>query len=495
MIINKQDKVNMLGRENTTLGNFRLYMNEANQLCIDHDGNLIYQHYWQNNGEDLVRVFNAEYGLNFTYDWRKPLCAIVDFIYNYHNLDLKFKNGSFKAKWIRELITRHNSDNEYPFTDYLLNKLLEAGATPEDINKYNEAWRQLNPREFRNYTTDSIYYFRSAAGTDLNGDYAIVPRHIDFVAFGYYKYEDYGWFTPDTPMVNVDGTFYPSIIAQKKFKICKVCNNRVSKLFAGQCQHCLGVDLELVQIRGYNDRAPDFLKFKEGKYSKALFKEPLYLGVELELESDNTSLDDDLVFAAKTLGKHCIFKRDGSIRNGFEIVSTAATLDVHKDEWRAFFDGVSTQTKLHEHETVGMHVHVSRRPLSVLTVGKMTEFMNNPDNKNYLEKVAGRWSNRFAGQDKRSVTYAFRNQGGGERYNALNLRNRETVEFRIFASTRSYDEFIMRLEFCEAVTHYCSPCQSKAKTLKEVPTWYWFASYVFDNAKQWPYLSKFIKGL
>ena len=125
----------------------------------------------------------------------------------------------------------------------------------------------------------------------------------------------------------------------------------------------------------------------------------------------------------------------------------------------------------------------------------MTEFMNLIENKPYLEKIAGRWSDRFAGQEGRSITFAFRNQAGGERYNALNLRNKETVEFRIFASTRVYDEFVMRLEFCEALTHYCSPCQSKATSLKDIPKWFWFVQYVLDNAKAWPYLSKFIKGL
>jgi len=489
MIINKLDKVVQLGRDNTTLGNFQFYINDDDRLCINHDGNLIYQHSWQNEGNDLVRIFNAEYNMNYSQDWRKPLCAIVDFIYNYHTFDLKFKNGKIKHKWINQAKARHASGNEYPFTDYLINTLMYEDESSSTIAL------SIRPHKFKNYVTESFYYHISTCMVELNAEVRYSPRHIDLHDFGYVKHVDYGWFSPDIPTVVVNGESYPQVVAQRKFKLCKVCNTHAPKLFAGQCQTCLGIDPELVQIRGYSDRAPSFLKFKAGKYSKALYKDPLFLGVEIEFESTNTNLDDDLIFTAKTLGNHCIFKRDGSIRNGFEIVSTAATLDIHKDEWKAFFAGVRDNTNLHEHDTVGMHVHVSRSPLSVLTVGKMTEFMNNPDNKSYLEKVAGRWSDRFAGQQTRSITFAFRNEGGGERYNALNLRNKETVEFRIFASTRSYDEFIMRLEFCEAVTHYCSPCQSRAKSLKEVPTWYWFADYVFSNAKAWPHLSKFIKGL
>ena len=494
MLINKLDKVFKLGHANTTIGNFRLYFDEGT-FCINHDEQLIYRHHYNNEATDLVRIINAEYNIDFTHDWRKPLCALVDFIYNYHNLDLKFKNGKIKTKWINELLNRWNAGNEYPFTDYLLNKLLSSGCTLESIGSHSRSYSgTIRAKKFKNFTTDSVWYYSGGQGIDLNGDYAIVPRHVNLESFGYIKYDGFGWFTPDVTMVTVNDVTYPSYVAQRKFKICKTCGVHAKKLFGGECQECLGIDPDLIQIRGYSDRAPAFLKFKEGKYSKALYKEPLYLGVELEMECDD-NIDSDLLYAAKTLGTHCIFKRDGSIRNGFEIVSTPATLDVHVESWKAFFNGVSDYSTLREADTVGMHVHVSRRPLSVLTVGKMTEFMNRVDNKPYLEKIAGRWSDRFAGQEGRSVTYAFRNQSGGERYNALNLRNKETVEFRIFASTRNYSEFIMRLEFCEAVTHYCSPCQSRATTLKETTEWKWFASYVMENSKQWPHLSKFVKGL
>lgn len=493
MNVNKIEKVNQLGRDNTTLGKFRIHFNSLDQLCIDYNGRQVYNKATSGSqAEALVEAVNSEYGIFYIHDWRHPLCALVDFIYNIEatKTDLTFKNGEIKKKWYTLLAARFRSGNEYPFTDHLLNLLIDKVGLNVVQNNINN-WR-LN--KFKNLLTNKDWYFRSTSGQDFDGRYQHVPRHIDLKLFGYAWLNGFGWYDTTQPTVEVEGIKYPATYAARRFKICKTCNTRAVRLFNGECQHCLGVDPELIQIRGYTDRAPSFLKFKEGKYSKALYKEPLYLGVELEMECDD-SVDADLVYAAKTLGNHCIFKRDGSISNGFEIVSTAATLDVHKTEWKAFFDGVKDKSTLHEADSVGMHVHVSRKPLSVLTIGKMTEFMNLPENKQYLERVAGRWSDRFAGQEHRSVTFAFTNQSGGERYNALNLRNKHTVEFRIFASTRNYDEFVMRLEFCEAVTHYCSPCQSRATTLKDVPKWEWFKLYVLDNAKQWPLLSKFIKGL
>ena len=493
MNINKLEKVFNLGRADTTLGNFRLYFNDVSQFCIDHSGVLVYNHVTSNSDATvLVATINQVYDIRYDYDWRKPLCAIVDFIYNFESIktDLTFKNGEIKRKWYTELSARFRAGNEYPFTDYLLNVLISK--TNVDTVKLESGNWTFN--KFKNLLTNDYWYYRSTIGQDFNGSYTHVPRHVNFKSLGYDWYDGFGWYDATQGTMEIGGVSYPRAYAQKRFKICKTCNAHSLKLFNGECQTCLGVDPELIQIRSYSDRAPHYLKFKEGKYSKALYKEPLYLGVELEMECDDNT-ENDLVYAAKTLGSHCIFKRDGSIRNGFEIVSTAATLDVHKEEWKAFFADVTTKSTLHEAESVGMHVHVSRQPLSVLTVGKMTEFMNLSDNKQYFEQIAGRWSDRFAGQENRSVTFAFRHQGGGERYNALNLKNKATVEFRIFASTRDYDEFFMRLEFCEAVTHYCSPCQSKATTLKDVSKWEWFAKYVHDNHKAWPLLSTFIKGL
>lgn len=453
----------------------------------------------------LIEHFNREFGLDYVRSGTRCIVSIVDYIYNFHNLKLVKNNGSLYQSAIDESVKRFSNDSFYPFTDYLYNKLVELGL---DRNQFPYSPGRF---EYLRHGTDQnkLWYTRSGVHTRINGEIVTAPPHIDYNKWGYKKitmrnrgvgdpFET--WIPINGETVIIDGFEYPKSYADRYFPICPACMTRSTKLFMNKCASCLGVDPAKVQIRGYSDRAPSFLKFKEGKYSKALFKSPLYLGVELELESDGRrgqdGLDKGLLFAAKTLGDHCIFKRDGSINNGFEIVSTAATLDVHREEWKDFFAGVETESYLGKRDNVGMHVHVSREPLNFLTQGKMTEFMNREDNKEYLRKVAGRWSDHYARQETgRTVTYPFLTGEGSERYNALNLRNKATVEFRIFAATTKYDEFIMRLEFCEALAYYCSPCQSKATSLKDVTKWEWFAKYVFENSKQWPLLAKFIKGL
>ena len=184
----------------------------------------------------------------------------------------------------------------------------------------------------------------------------------------------------------------------------------------------------------------------------------LYLGAELEYESSNNR-DSDAIFSNRTLKNHAILKSDGSIRNGFEIVTCPATLDIHLAEFKKFFSELKTKSKLYSASNTGMHVHISRSPLSMLTIGKMTAFLNNLDNSDFIQKIAGRPFNTYCRQDSdRIVSYPLTNGIGGARYNILNLSNRDTVELRMFSTPESYEDFAYKLEFTEALANYCSPC-------------------------------------
>ena len=510
MILNKTSKILDLLREangNVVMGDWTLNGLNLNtdtpHLSLSLRGTKVWE-LGQDEGT-LIEKLNEEFSIAYTWTYGRPYIAILDYIYNIaHNKVVK-NNGTLYQSAINECVTRYNNESNYPYTDYLYNQLVANGLDRDSFD--------YSPGRFEYlvHGTDpsKVWCTRNTVSARINGEVVSVPAHLDFTKWGYKKIQMRtrpdrdtfeSWVPKNEVLVTINGLEYPKAYADRHFPLCTSCNSRTHKLFLNKCPACLGVDPDKVVIRGYSDRAPDFLKFKEGKYSRTLFKTPLYLGVELELESDGRrgqdGLDKGLLFAAKTLGDHCIFKRDGSIQNGFEIVSTAATLDVHRTEWKDFFAGVESETYLGKRDNVGMHVHVSREPLNFLTQGKMTEFMNREDNKPYLKSIAGRWSEHYARQEKgRTVTYPFLTNEASERYNALNLRNQHTVEFRIFAATTSYDEFVMRLEFCEALASYCSPCQSKATSLKDVTKWEWFAKYVQDNYKQWHLLAKFIKGL
>jgi hypothetical protein len=82
--------------------------------------------------------------------------------------------------------------------------------------------------------------------------------------------------------------------------------------------------------------------------------------VSLEYETDNRNRAQ--LDVGKLMHGHALMKSDGSIRNGFEIVTCPATLDIHLDVFKKFYDNIPKDLKIAKN--VGMHVHISRKPLS-----------------------------------------------------------------------------------------------------------------------------------
>ncbi len=270
---------------------------------------------------------------------------------------------------------------------------------------------------------------------------------------------------------------------------CPQCNTETPQQSivadeGGLCEMCVA---KKYKIHNYSTKVPDLLKFK----AKRVKQNTIYLGIELEYESSNR--DKAKIIVGRALANHAIMKQDGSIRMGFEIVSCPATLDIHLEEFKKLFDIFPKE--LYAASNTGMHVHVSRKPLNYLTIGRMTEFLNREDNKKFIEFIAGRIDNRYAQMTKsRTITFPFITYGGHtERYNALNLQNKDTIEFRIFSSPKNWEEFSARLEFVQALTDYCGPCQS-SQPLKEQTKAKTFLQWLGVNRKAYPEFSNYMKG-
>ena len=265
---------------------------------------------------------------------------------------------------------------------------------------------------------------------------------------------------------------------------CSSCGNEsVTELMIdGVCHHCLDATFK---IHNYSTRVESMLKFKATRVRP----NTVYLGCELEYETNNRNRAQLAV--GKLMHGHALMKSDGSIRNGFEIVTCPATLDIHLDIFKKFYDNIPPDLKIEKN--VGMHVHISRKPLSQLTLGKMTEFLNRPENKLFIGFIAGRIDNQYARMDSgRNVTYAWRNKNGGDRYNALNLNNSNTVEVRLFATPMNYKEFASRLQFVQALVDYCMPAQSN-ESLKKQTHYEAFMGWLSNRKRMFPELSYHLK--
>jgi hypothetical protein len=178
-------------------------------------------------------------------------------------------------------------------------------------------------------------------------------------------------------------------------------------------------------------------------------------------------------------------KSDGSIRNGFEIVTCPATLDIQLEEFKKFFDNLPSELQVASN--VGMHVHVSKKPLTLFTIGKLTAFMNREINKRFIEFIAGRNENHYCKLDtRRTVTFPWTNKSS-ERYNTLNLNNSETIEFRIFSTPMSFDDFASKVQFCQALVDYAMPA-NLALPISEITDHSNFIKWLQGNRKSYPQL-------
>ena len=232
-------------------------------------------------------------------------------------------------------------------------------------------------------------------------------------------------------------------------------------------------------LKSYNSKATEYFEFKQEEKKK----HTTFLGVELELEGFSA----ESLPALNTIDKHAIFKRDGSLTHGVEICTRPATLEVHKQEFLKFF---TENTVLRNEDTCGLHVHVDKRDMTKLHLANLHMFMNSDSNEEQIVKIAGRPANRFCSKTK----LQYFNFNGfrvpdSNRYVRINHQNANTVEFRLFASTTSFEDFCKRLEFTQAVVDYTKPGAANV-SVKDITNWGHFQTWVTKNRGLYPTLAK-----
>jgi hypothetical protein len=215
---------------------------------------------------------------------------------------------------------------------------------------------------------------------------------------------------------------------------------------------------------------------------------PLFLGVELEIDDGG----EDHYFAELILREgypgFLYAKRDGSLRNGFEIVSHPATLAFHLIEagWeRVLKKANDLGYTSHDNKRCGLHIHINRtfwgpddedKEIGEL---KLLIFF-----ERFWNEIV-RFSRRTQSQiDRYCSRYGTDNLetakrwNGDSRYFALNFQNRYTIEIRIFRGTLKLDTFFATLEFVHYLCYYLkqkTPHELQKTTwgsfIKGIPEW------------------------
>lgn len=198
---------------------------------------------------------------------------------------------------------------------------------------------------------------------------------------------------------------------------------------------------------------------KEFVFHRIKNEEELYLGVELEVDSGGED-EDKAKYVCDMMNcndENIYCKHDGSLSKGFEIVTHPCTLEYHKQlDYENMFDWlIKTGYRSHDTSTCGMHVHINRsyfgndKLTRDLCISKLLYLFEKYWDK--VELIARRSSNRFARrflleEDETPIDLYAKSQAS-DKYGAINLKHKDTVEIRIFKGTLNYSTYISTLEF------------------------------------------------
>ena len=276
---------------------------------------------------------------------------------------------------------------------------------------------------------------------------------------------------------------------------CRECD---TLLWDGDDHDCEEDDDESL-IHNYSYRPSPFF-FGEGKY---------HFGFELEVESRGNGRYSGAQIAQDTLGGHAYLKEDGSLSDGFEIVSHPHTLEkYHSDfNWGVLGKLQSNGYRSWNTRTCGLHVHVSRTAFgngdpwdyrvpqnqrSQMILKRQSHelrFMKLIyDNQRQVERIAGRSNNNYATfQDKgnlvRKIKQGYQESG---RYSAINTENDDTIEVRVFKGSLRKERVLSAIEFVHASVEYTRDIKVSSKN--HALSWLKFTGYVAANAEQYPNL-------
>lgn len=226
-----------------------------------------------------------------------------------------------------------------------------------------------------------------------------------------------------------------------------------------------------------------------------------FYGIELELDlgGEDSSKAQKLLDHINQDNTYIYAKHDGSLTNGFELVTYPMTLDHHLNEvdYSSLFEkSVAMGYRSHQTETCGLHIHVNRtafgdsREEQEEVIARIVFFVE----KHWCELLKAsrrteyninRWASRYGISENAQNTYKKAKERHLGRYVAVNLENYNTIEFRIFRGTLRYQTFIATLQLVDEICHVCTYLNDKEL---EGLSWSSFVLGIYDKPELIGYL-------
>lgn len=193
-----------------------------------------------------------------------------------------------------------------------------------------------------------------------------------------------------------------------------------------------------------------------------------FFGVELEVDNGGY-LDDNarqvLEIANEDHEENLYIKHDGSLDEGFELVSHPMTLEYHKNymPWQDIMKRlVGLGYRSHKTSTCGLHCHVNRSAFGDTideqedAIGRVLYFVERHWNEmlRFSRRTEGqmqRWAARYGAKGNPKDMMEDVKSGSPSRYRCVNIQNYSTIEFRMFRGTLKYNTFIATLQLVNEI--------------------------------------------
>lgn len=228
-----------------------------------------------------------------------------------------------------------------------------------------------------------------------------------------------------------------------------------------------------------------------------LITETPFMGFELEIECPD---GDRYQVAEKLMSQHkdwLYCKHDGSLEDGFEIVShphTLAAFNLRSWSWiqQLADDGANSW----DSGTCGLHVHINKSAFK--NNGHIWRFTNLVlYNRNQAARLAGRNSHQWASFHKeyKRVGKILKGDENPDRYTAVNLTNYRTIEVRMFRGSLHEPRVRAALEFVNANFEYTKDINSHDVLKNDAMSWWTFTKWVQENESTYPHLTKYLNKI
>ena len=222
-------------------------------------------------------------------------------------------------------------------------------------------------------------------------------------------------------------------------------------------------------------------------------KPGLFIGFELEVERSNSNTDiSDMISMIET--DFIYFKQDGSLDDGFEIVSHPLSrkwIAKNREKIKKILETLSKEGyKSYDTNTCGMHVHLTKDYLSSTELAKFLSFFK--QNSEFIFKFSRRSRENFdrwctVGEKNMCnvIGYAKKKINDGPRYIAANV-TKDTIEIRIFRGTLKPEGFFKNIEFSVSLCEYVKEIGYKDVSLQS------YLNYIDKNKKSYKHLYSYL---